>query len=190
MTMTITHSVAWRSGYMTDVKCHNTPVVYHKAWKCCRMSGVETLWNSMWRRAKWKSRTYELIQAVKKVYIVSASCLSVASQGLRFMCFRDSSRRLLTFAPPQQSRKQTRTAVRGTPHTKYRDTPRHLTSALNGYVEGNPRVRERYHPLLSPATMTIQQCSRWTPNRGTLVPEPFVLSSAAWHTTVTSENIP
>ena len=154
----------------------------------------------MWRRLKWRSRTYELIPAVNKVYTVSASCVSVASQGLcfmciscvqglRFMCIRDACRRLPTFAPPEQRGKQTRRAARDTPHTKYRDTTRRLTSDLNGYMEGNPQGRERYHPRLSATTMAREQWGRRTSNRGTLVPEPFVLLSAAWYTTVTSGNL-
>ena len=247
----------------------------------------------MWRRVKWRSRTHELRPAVKKVYIVSASCVSVAFQGLWFMCiscipgslfhtyqlrpklsascvsvvfqdlcfiriscvlscplhvyqlcskvsasfvsvvskvsascvsvafqglcfmciscvprslfhtyqlrpkfsapcvsYRDGVKRFLTFAPPQQSGKQTRRATRNTPHTKYRNTVRRWASALNGYMEGDPQVRERYHPCPSPTTMTRQQCSRRTSKRGTLLPEPFVLSSAARYTTITSGNLP
>ena len=145
---------------------------------------------------------------------VSASCVSVAFQGLCFMCiscvprslfhtyqlrpkfsapcvsYRDGVKRFLTFAPPQQSGKQTRRATRNTPHTKYRNTVRRWASALNGYMEGDPQVRERYHPCPSPTTMTRQQCSRRTSKRGTLLPEPFVLSSAARYTTITSGNLP
>jgi hypothetical protein len=76
------------------------------------------------------------------------------------------------------------------PHTKYGDTTRRLTSALNCCMEGNPQGRERYHPRLSPTTMTRQQCTRRTLNRGTQVPELFVLSSAASYITVTSGNLP
>jgi len=41
---------------------------------------VGNLSNSVWRRVKWRSRTDELRPAVKKVYVVSALCVSVASQ--------------------------------------------------------------------------------------------------------------
>ena len=126
---------------------------------------------------------------------VSASCVSVASQCLRFMCIRCVPRsQLHVYHPetrpnvfihlprPNRAGKNPQ-GSKGHFYTKYRNTIRRLASALNGYMEGNSQGRERYHPCLSPTTMATQQCSRRTSKRGTLVPEPFVLSSAAWYTT-------
>jgi hypothetical protein len=91
---------------------------------------------------------------------------------------------------PRPNRTENKPAAQqGTTHTP-NITTRSLTSVLNGYMEGKLQRRERYNPRLSPTTMTRQQCSRQTSNRGTLLSKLFVLLSETWHTTVTYGNLP